>query len=72
VIYLVEERDSFILNFDFLLQGLSERNLFIRFIKAAIYDKKDKLNTFKHLNHNGVGNPSIHTLGKFDTKFIII
>lgn len=66
VVYLVEEKDSFTLNFDFLLQGLSERNLLIRFIKAAIYDKQDKLITFKHLNHNGIGNPGIHTLGKFD------
>lgn len=68
VIYLVEERGSLILNFDFLIQGLTERNLLIRFIKVAVYDNEDKLITFKHLNHNGVGNPSIHTLGKFDIE----
>lgn len=65
VVYLVEEKDSFTLNFDFLLQGLTERKLVIRFIKVAVYDKDDKLITFRHLNHNGVGNPGIHTLGKF-------
>ena len=68
VVYLVEEKDSFFLNFDFLIQGLTDRNLLIRFIKVAVYDKEDKLITFMHLNHNGVGNPSIHTLGKYDIK----
>ena len=24
--------------------------------------------TFRHLNHNGVGNPSIHTIGKFELE----
>ena len=67
-VYLVEEKDSFTLNFDFLIQGLSDRNLIIRFIKIAVYDKQDKLITFKHLNHNGIGNPSMHTLGKFDIE----
>ncbi|MHA1185348.1 MAG: M23 family metallopeptidase [Candidatus Heimdallarchaeota archaeon] len=68
VVYLVEEKDSLILNFDFLMQGLTDRNLLIRFIKVAVYDKEDKLITFKHLNHNGVGNPGIHTLGKYDLE----
>lgn len=68
VVYLVEEKDSLILNFDFLLQGLTDRKLLIRFIKVAIYDKKDKLITFMHLNHNSVGNPSIRTLGKYDIE----
>ena len=68
VVYLVEEKDFLVLNFDFLLQGLTEKNLLIRFIKVAVYDKEDRLITFMHLNHNGVGNPSIHTLGKFDLE----
>jgi hypothetical protein len=68
VVYLVEEKDSLILNFDFILKGLTEKNLLIKFIKVAVYDKEDKLITFQHLNHNGVGNPSIHTLGKFDLE----
>ena len=67
-VYLVEEKDSLILNFDFLIQGLTDRKLFIRFIKVAVYDEKDKLITFMHLNHNGIGNPSIHTLGKYDLE----
>ncbi|NHK31166.1 MAG: M23 family metallopeptidase [Asgard group archaeon] len=68
VVYLVEEKDSLVLNFDFLIQGLTDKNLIIRFIKVAVYDKEDKLITFMHLNHNGVGNPSIHTLGKFNLE----
>lgn len=65
VVYLVEEKDSFTLNFDFMIKGLAERNLIIKFIKVAVYDKENKLITFKHLNHNGVGNPGIHTLGEY-------
>ncbi|NHJ87432.1 MAG: M23 family metallopeptidase [Asgard group archaeon] len=68
IIYLIEEKDSLTLNFDFLIQGLSNRNLYIRFLKAAIYDENDNLITFKHLNHNSVGNPSINTLGKFSIE----
>ena len=67
-VYLVEEKDSLILNFDFVIQGLSDKNLLIRFIKVAVYDENDQLITFMHLNHNGIGNPSIHTLGKYDLK----
>jgi len=68
VVFLVEEKDSLILNFDFLIQGLTEKKLLIRFIKVAVYDKEDKLITFMHLNHNGIGRPSIHTLGKYDLE----
>lgn len=68
VIFLVEEKDSYTLNFDFLIKGLTDRNLMIRFLKAAVYDKNDKLITFMHLNHNGVGNPGINTLGKFEIE----
>lgn len=68
VAFLVEEKDFLTLNFDFLLQGLTDRNLIIRFIKVAVYDKNDKLITFRHLNHNGVGNPGINTLGTFEIK----
>ncbi len=66
VVFLVEERDSFTLNFDFILKGLTDKNLVIKFIKVALYDKENKLITFRHVNHNGIGNPSINTLGKFD------
>ena len=68
IVYIVEEKDSLILNFDFLIQGLTERKLFVRFVKVAIYDEKDMLITFMHLNHNSIGNPSINTLGKFDLE----
>ncbi len=68
VVYLVEEKDSLVLNFDFLIQGLTNKKLLIRFIKVAVYDKEDKLITFMHLNHNSIGNPSINTLGKFDLE----
>lgn len=67
-VYLEQGRDSQILNFDFMLEGLTERNLIIRFLKVAVYDEFDKLITFRHLNHNGVGNPSIHTTGKYNIE----
>ncbi len=64
-VYFEEARDSLNLNFDFLIQGLTEKKLVIRFIKVAAYDAEGNLFTFRHLNHNGVGTPSIHTIGKF-------
>ncbi|TFH04512.1 MAG: M23 family metallopeptidase [Candidatus Thorarchaeota archaeon] len=65
-IYYDEARDSINLNFDFLITGLTDKKLIIRFIKVAIYDKSDTLITFRHLNHNGVGTPSIHSIGKYE------
>lgn len=65
-IYFEESRDSLDLNFDFVITGLTERRLHIRFIKVAVYDKSANLATFKHLNHNGVGTPGIYTIGKFE------
>jgi hypothetical protein len=64
-VYLEEARDSLNLNFDFILTGLTDKNLVIKFIKVAVYDKYDTLITFRHLNHNGIGTPGIHTLGKY-------
>lgn len=66
VVFIVEEKDSLILNFDFLIQNLTDRQLLISFIKVALYDKNDALITFLHVNHNGVGNPSIYTIGKYN------
>ena len=66
ITYFEEGRDNFNLNFDFILRNLTESKVVIRFIKAAVYDKSDKLITFRHINHNGVGTPSIHTLGKYE------
>ncbi len=62
-IYIEEARDSLELNFDFRITGLTNKELEIRFIKCAVYDEIGRLVTFKHLNHNGVGNPGIYTIG---------
>jgi hypothetical protein len=65
-IYIEEARDSFELNFDFIITGLTNKKLVIRFIKVAVYDDSGNLVTFRHLNHNGVGTPGIHTVGKYE------
>ncbi len=65
-IYIEEARDSIELNFDLQITGLTTKCLMIRFIKCAIYDDEDNLVTFRHLNHNGVGTPGIHTIGKYE------
>ena len=65
-VYLEEARDSLNLNFDFLISGLTDKKIVIKFIKVAVYDDTDSLITFRHLNHNGVGTPGIHTIGKFE------
>jgi len=67
-IYIEEARDTNKLNFDFTIQGLTERKLVIRFIKVAVYDKTDNLITYRHLNHNAVGTPGIHTIGKYEIE----
>ena len=67
-IYIEEARDSNKLNFDFTIQGLTDRKLVIRFIKVALYDKTDNLITYRHLNHNAVGTPGIHTIGKYEIE----
>ena len=67
-VYFEEARDSLNLNFDFVIRGLSEKKLEIRFIKVAVYDAESNLLTFRHLNHNGVGTPSIHTIGRFEIE----
>lgn len=66
LIYFEEARDSLTLNFDFLITGLTEKKLIIRFIKVAVYDDSETLITFRHLNHNAVGTPGIHTIGKYE------
>ena len=54
-IYFENARESSNLNFDFIVTGLTDMDLVIRFIKAAVYDSSGNLITFRHLNHNGVG-----------------
>ena len=65
-VYFEDSRDSINLNFDFIIDNLIDSKVRIKFIKVAVYDDSDKLVTFRHLNHNGVGTPSIHTIGKFE------
>jgi hypothetical protein len=65
-IYIEEARDSYKLNFDFTVTGLTNKKLIIKFIKAAIYDELDNLITYRHLNHNAVGTAGIHTIGKHE------
>jgi hypothetical protein len=67
-IYIEEARDANRLNFDFALKGLTNRKLTIVFIKAAVYDEAENLITYRHLNHNGVGTPGIHTIGKYEIE----
>ena len=67
-IYFEEGRASRNLNFDFVVEGLTERELVLRFIKVAVYDEKGGLVTFRHVNHNAVGTAGIHTLGKYTIK----
>jgi len=65
-IYFEDARDGNNLNFDFIITGLSDKKLVIKFIKVAVYDDTGTLITYRHVNHNGVGTPSIHTIGKFE------
>lgn len=65
-IYIEDARGSNNLNFDFAVEGLTGKKLVIRFIKLAVYDDDGNLVTFRHLNHNGVGTPGIHTIGKYE------
>ncbi len=68
VTYIEEARDSNNLNFDFIVEGLTEKKLMIQFIKVAVYDEAGNLITYRHLNHNGVGTPGIHTIGKYEIE----
>lgn len=67
-IYIEEARESNNLNFDFILEGHTEKKLVIKFIKLAVYDDEGNLITYRHLNHNGVGTPGIHTIGKYEIQ----
>ena len=67
-VYIEEARDANKLNFDFIIKGLTDRKLVICFIKTAVYDEAENLITYRHLNHNGVGTPGIHTIGKYEIE----
>ena len=64
VVYLEEGREANYLNFDFVIQGLTDRNLLLKFLKVAVYDRQETLLTYRFLNHNAVGTPGIQTVGK--------
>jgi hypothetical protein len=64
-IYFEDARDSYNVNFDFILENQTDDELVLKFIKVAVYDKQKNLVTYRYLNHNGVGTPGIHSLGNF-------
>ena len=55
-----------VLNFDFILENQTDSELVLKFVKVAVYDKRDNLVTYRYLNHNGVGTPGIHSLGDYE------
>jgi hypothetical protein len=67
-IYFEGARDSFNVNFDFILENQTDTGLELRFIKVAAYDKQNNLLTYQYLNHNGVGTPGIHSLGNLELQ----
>jgi hypothetical protein len=66
VIYLEDAKESYNFNFDFILTNLTDNELQLRFIKVAVYDQQNNLLHYRYLNHNGVGTPGIHSLGKYE------
>jgi hypothetical protein len=67
-IYFEDAKDSYNVNFDFILENLADGEIELKFIKVAAYDKQNNLLTYRYLNHNGVGTPGIHSLGNFELK----
>jgi len=67
-IYIEDSRDSYQVNFDFILENQTDGELELRFIKVAAYDKQNNLLTYRYLNHNGVGTPGIHSVGNYGLK----
>jgi len=67
-IYIEDAKDSWHVNFDFILENQTDGELELKFIKVAAYDKQDNLITYRYLNHNGVGTPGIHSLGNYGLK----
>lgn len=68
VVYLEQGRNAQFLNFDFVLEGLTERKLILKFIKVAVYDAQNLLLTYQYRNHNAVGFPGIRTIGNLEVK----
>ena len=61
-VYVERGRQGNHFNFDFSLTGLTDRVLDLVFIKVAVYDRDDKLVTFRYLNRNAVGPSGVETL----------
>jgi murein DD-endopeptidase MepM/ murein hydrolase activator NlpD len=61
IVYLEQARGRQCLNFDFLLTNLTDRELAVRFIKVAAYDKSGHLLTFRYVNRNAVGPSGLDT-----------
>jgi len=66
IVYFEDGREANYLNFDFVVRGLTDKKLLLKFIKVAIYDQADNLLAYRFLNHNAVGTPGIHTVGKIE------
>lgn len=64
-VYFENGRNAQFLNFDFAIEGLTEKELILKFLKVGVYDADGRLLTFRFLNHNGAGTPGIKTVGKF-------
>jgi hypothetical protein len=68
VVFFESGRNAQYLNFDFALEGLTDKELTIRFIKAGVYDAQNNLLTFRYLNHNAAETPGIETIGRTTIK----
>jgi hypothetical protein len=61
IVHLEQARGKQCLNLDFLLTNLTDRDIAIRFIKVAAYDKSGHLLTFRYVNRNAVGPSGLDT-----------
>jgi len=61
-VFVEEGRNGQHLNFDFVLTGLTARNLILVFLKVAAYDVERRLLTYRYLNRNAVGVAGLETV----------
>lgn len=62
-VFAEEMRGATHLNFDFALQGVTDRTLDLVFLKVAAYDADGTLGAYRYLNRNAVGQAGIETVG---------
>ena len=62
-IYAERGREGTHLNFDFAVEGLTDRHLDLVFLKVAAYDAGGELNAYRYLNRNAVGPSGIESIG---------